>query len=1783
MKTVSEELKTLMESERPFTYSATIYLRNGSTISLTEDDIASNGSKITVSTGGSSFPVGYALSKCLTLAFFNFDDQYADTDFLGAVIMVSASVQLSETTETIDLDMYVVTEPEQYGTTITLTAYDYMTDADVPYTPGLPYPASLQAIVVDICEQCNFIPETGFRNRDFVVDKAPDGLSCRQMLGLIAMMAGGNAVIQGDSLHFITYGEYQANRAHDFTDVISQTIGTTDAQITGISLSSVSDEEYRAGTSGYVIKLTNELTEGHEVDAVTRIYSVLQNLTFRPFELQTMSYPLAEFGDNCLVHLGERSIPSYVNDIVFEFKGATTIKCVAESPARIKAKSSQTSSTVREMRRIVREERTARETAEADLSARITAIKGLYSTVEDTGEGEIYYLHDKPELENSTTVWKMTSEAFAVSTDGGNTWNAGLTVDGVLLAKILSANGVDADWINTGRIEVKDGSGNRVFIADMDTGTVSISGDKVFIGDTTVTEAISDLSGALTITLSNEMQGIPVDSEGYYDTFPSAQTTITCFFGGTDVTNNCTITFSEYNVTGTVSGHVYTASSLSDDSGFVTFSARYDTGDQILTASKRFNLFKVYAGQPGEAGSSRIYFLDTDATVLKKTEGGTFVPPVVHFNAFYRDGTEEDRHAYTGVFKVEITTDGETWQTVEEPTQNKTSTSYTPTGDVQAIRAYLYSTAEFNDRIYALSLGGNNTALIDDDGSLIEVTSEGVIISGGNLLDMQSVGIVTDVSALTQDQIFDILTNGSQSQGVYLRNGTLYINAEYIATGILRSTDGSTYWNLNTGELRLTPSAKIGTSSTTLTNVQTNAKAGADGFSALMTASQKVTGTSGSTDQEKLNSVFTKINAGLSDVSSIVGAYNASAYESWAQVFTDAGKGSSAQSEVQKMITARDAKNYADWNALYTAVKQSRDAFTVLAAAKGNAGYGNTYNTRWDEMFSAFKLAADSVSIMVEARSKAPVSGSTDKEKWESVFSQIKTNAQNITLRVVKSQLANEVKNAVTGSTAADKLLQQSIISLTEDNISISAKQLTWTALNTSMDAQGNLTATNAKISGQITANSGTIGGFTVESFCFHTAGMEPTANGENNVALMSKTNGFQRTIGGVERSNLKFAIGSGFGVSKTGILYASGAIIKGNLEATGGKIGGLTVENSLLRYGTTSSTDDGAVTLSSADFTRTIDTTKLTTLRLAIGGGFGVTKAGKLYASGAVIEGSIKATGGTVGGFTVSGNSIRHGGLTDNASGSIGLAISDFERTINGTKRSLRFAIGGKFGVASDGTVYANGAVLSGSITATGGTIGGFTISGTTIQKDTLSSTDDGAVALTSADFSRSINGATRSGLRFAIGSKFGVTKAGKIWADDADISGKITSTEGSIGGISIGNKSIYTETLSSTSAGAIALSSQNFERTVSGAKRSDLRFAIGSKFGVCDDGTLYASNVTVKGVVDATSGAIGGFKMESDSIHTDGKAITSTDSGSVALASGTKTFSRTINGTSRSALKFAIGGNFGVSQTGTLYAVGANLSGSIENVLEERRSYLSSGILNFSIRDKTDDGYTSWRSGGAIMANPVWEDYKDGDVEISEEMPGGYDWRLKDYVQINSLSGVVLSTSNQERFTLNPLKCAIYSSAFQASNATLTSLKVAGTKSRTVKTPDYGQRLMYAYETATPYFGDIGEAEIAEDGQVYVQIDPTLAETVTLSQYQVFLQCYGEGNAYIAERKPSYFVVKGTPGLSFGWEIKAKQADFDQLRLDMDIQQVEVYTPEYGQLAAAHIQEITKERTSA
>ena len=110
-------------------------------------------------------------------------------------------------------------------------------------------------------------------------------------------------------------------------------------------------------------------------------------------------------------------------------------------------------------------------------------------------------------------------------------------------------------------------------------------------------------------------------------------------------------------------------------------------------------------------------------------------------------------------------------------------------------------------------------------------------------------------------------------------------------------------------------------------------------------------------------------------------------------------------------------------------------------------------------------------------------------------------------------------------------------------------------------------------------------------------------------------------------------------------------------------------------------------------------------------------------------------------------------------------------------------------------------------------------------------------------------------------------------------------------------------------------------------------------------------------------------------------------------------------------------------------------------------------------------------------------------------------------------------------------------------------------GTKARLVKTKHFGNVTMSAYETATPYFGDIGSGITDEFCKCYIYLDDIFKETIIENtEYYVFLQVYGDNKIYVSGKYEDYFIVESNnPNVKFDWEIKCRQKDTDNMRMDV------------------------------
>lgn len=744
----------------------------------------------------------------------------------GAILATKAATE--DRVETIDKGIYTITTPEQYGEILSFTALDDMYKTNATYISHLVLPQSIETLVRDACETLGIPSEVSMAHGNLIVSEIPENMTFRQLFGWAAMLetanarldsrgylrfirwdfsntqedynavvdADGNVTFKGgasidsesfisptgnwtiDSDGFLTLIESAADTSEKLKDFFeSPTVSSDDIVITGIKLKN-KENEAMYGSAGYVLELENDLVNDVDLDTVAaQIGDSIIGAKFRNMSGELVYNPLIEFGD--MAYTYDRKWNRYITpltDVSCSVNGKTTVKTQADDPIRGQSKfQSESTKAIVEARRLVKKEQSAREKAVKKLEETLKNSSGLYETSVAQEDGStITYLHDKPTLAESKNVIKFTAEAIGVSNDGGKTYPYGFFLTGDLIAKILYAHGINADYIDTGALIVRDSDGNIIFQVDMDTKKVIISGDNVVIGGSSLPDKLTKMDNNIasaknmTFQLSNDMQTITSDADGNIPVFPTVATTAKVMYGSSDITNDCSYTITKSDsVTGSwdVDTHTYTVTGLSADNGWIDIRATYLSN---LAVTKRFTISKQKKGEDGKDGEpGRTYMVEPSCNVLKRGSDKVISPNFITFKAYYRDGDSAARVPYKGRFVVEETVDGSTWKTI-----------YASSTDEDTVTHYLYSILT-NSSGQAVASSNGSTIGIPRDVTNVRCK---LYASGGTttLMDMQSVAVVIDVDNLTQSQIVEILSNDGEFKGLYYLNGHLYISFDAI-------------------------------------------------------------------------------------------------------------------------------------------------------------------------------------------------------------------------------------------------------------------------------------------------------------------------------------------------------------------------------------------------------------------------------------------------------------------------------------------------------------------------------------------------------------------------------------------------------------------------------------------------------------------------------------------------------------------------------------------------------------------------------------------------------------------------------------------------------------------------------------------------------------------------------------------------------------------------------------------------------------------------------------------
>lgn len=341
------------------------------------------------------------------------------------------------------------------------------------------------------------------------------------------------------------------------------------------------------------------------------------------------------------------------------------------------------------------------------------------------------------------------------------------------------------------------------------------------------------------------------------------------------------------------------------------------------------------------------------------------------------------------------------------------------------------------------------------------------------------------------------------------------------------------------------------------------------------------------------------------------------------------------------------------------------------------------------------------------------------------------------------------------------------------------------------------LYADNVYLNGTIISNSGTIGGFGLDSNSLHNG----TWGTDKSVLVCTGTDTAKTVGGSASISGWCFTAGSKFGVTTSGDLYASNAIISGKVTSSSGTIGGFTISQYNIK-----GTNVGLGCANGHDYAFWAGNSTGSASSFRVGHD-GSLVASKATITGTITTSNITATGGTIGGCkiengvlkvasanitSVNASNITSGTLSADRIGANSITVSKITtENLTGTNGWINLNKGtfnyGSGKLVWDGaTLSMNGTIKTTDITATGGTIAGFNVTGNHLAIGNWGE-NNSVLVCTGTSGSKSIGGSNSiSGWCFTAGSNFGVTKTGAVYSN------KLYATGGTIGGFDIDSNSL-------------------------------------------------------------------------------------------------------------------------------------------------------------------------------------------------------------------------------------------------------------------------------------------------------------------------------------------------------------------------------------------------------
>lgn len=870
-----------------------ITLSDQTVLNVENDKLWSSGVEIERAVSNdNSFDIGSVIINKATVVLNNIYDDFSDYDFSDAKVYIEIGLELeNRTIEKVKIGTFYVDEPRYNGSIITLECLDIMSNFDKNYSESnLTYPATLLQIVQDACSVCNV--NNGIStlpNGQYTVEEKPntESLTFRQMLQWVgqissqwftidsnnrlvsgwyntseyetmSIISGGkigedvedliNSGTFGDGLqNYISSGEFGESINYHFIDGISSfSVDTDDVVITGLKVTECTEsteedpETVQYGEDGYVLEISGNklITKGNATSVASYVGSKIVGLRFRPFSVTCQNDPSIEAGDEVILCDYKGNLfQSFITNIRFSVGNSEDISCGAVSAKRNSAsRYSKVTQAYVDNRNSLKKQKTEWEKDMEELTDRVNNSSGLYMTKEPQPDGSnIYYMHNKPTLEESLIISKMTAEAMAVSTDGGKTYNAGLTVDGEMIAKIMNTIGINFDWGVGGTLIIRTPSGEQTLYVNAKTGDVRIVATSFTLKGKSVEEiAQEQVNNFVSSVYDPKIAELQKQIDGqietwYYDYQPTlSNIPASNWKTESDRAKHEGDLFywksKGYAYRFFKNGSTWTWQMVQDTDVTKALQQAAEAQD---TADAKRRVFVVTPTPPYEVGDLWVGNSSSDLKRCQTTRSsgnyvsGDWIKAVKYtddsaLNAFVNGDFKETIEDV----KTQADKKAETWYQSSDPSTAWTTTTlknehkgdiwFNTSSSVQ--KSYRWSGTTWQemkttppDEVFD-KIDGKARVFVStpmppyDKGDLwfnsatsdimtcVTSRTSGSYVSS----DWQKRNKYTDDSAvtaldksLTQQDVFNRLTNNGQIQGIYLKNGRLYINATYIDSGTM--------------------------------------------------------------------------------------------------------------------------------------------------------------------------------------------------------------------------------------------------------------------------------------------------------------------------------------------------------------------------------------------------------------------------------------------------------------------------------------------------------------------------------------------------------------------------------------------------------------------------------------------------------------------------------------------------------------------------------------------------------------------------------------------------------------------------------------------------------------------------------------------------------------------------------------------------------------------------------------------------------------------------------------